>query len=113
VSCVFCRIISKEIPAEILHEDPDCVVFKDINPQAPVHLLVVPKRHLTSVASAREEDKQLLGHLLLVAAKAAREHGLADKGFRLVINTGERGGQTVGHLHVHVLGGRQMRWPPG
>ena len=110
---VFARIIAGEIPADKVYEDDRCVAFRDIDPKAPVHVLVVPRKPLVSVADAGEEDAELLGHLLLVAARVAREQGLEERGYRLVTNVGVDGGQTVGHLHIHVLGGRSMGWPPG
>ena len=110
---LFQKICDREIPATIIHEDDLCVGFKDIAPQAPVHLLVVPRKPITRVALATAEDQALLGHLLLTAAKIAREEGFSDDGFRLVINNGPDGGEAVPHLHVHILAGRQMEWPPG
>lgn len=110
---IFERLIAREIPAEILHEDDQCVAFRDINAQAPVHFLVVPKTVIPRLGEALPEHKVLLGHLLLTAATVARQLGLGDSGFRVVINHGPDGGETVPHLHVHVLGGRAMTWPPG
>ncbi len=110
---LFEKIRDRDIPAEILHEDEDCLAFRDISPQAPVHFLVVPKRPIPRVAEAGAGDEELLGRLLGVAALVARAEGIAKSGFRLVINNGPDGGETVPHLHVHVLGGRQLRWPPG
>ncbi|MCR9244704.1 MAG: histidine triad nucleotide-binding protein [bacterium] len=110
---VFARILRKEIPAELLHEDEHCVAFRDVSPQAPHHLLVIPRRPISRLADAKPEDREVLGHLLLTAAELARSQGFADDGYRLVINNGEGGGQTVFHLHVHVLGGREFAWPPG
>jgi len=110
---LFQKICDREIPATIIHEDDLCVGFKDIAPKAPVHLLVVPRKPITRVALATAEDQALLGHLLLTAAKIAREEGFSDDGFRLVINNGPDGGEAVPHLHVHILAGRQMEWPPG
>jgi histidine triad (HIT) family protein len=110
--CLFCRIAAGNIPAKRLYEDELCLAFADINPQAPTHVLVIPKEHIASTAHAEETHAPLLGHLVAKAAEIARTAGLA-KGYRLVINTGEDGGQTVGHLHVHLLGGRHMSWPPG
>jgi len=110
---LFEKIIAREIPAEILQEDDLCVVLRDINPQAPVHLLVIPKKRLPRVGEAAAEDQALLGHLLLVAARAAKDHGLAENGYRIVINNGRNGGESVPHLHLHVLGGRPLHWPPG
>lgn len=112
MSCLFCKILSGEIPAKPLHEDGDVFAFADINPQAPVHVLVVPRKHVASLDHVGEGDGALLGKLLETAARIAREKGLAQ-GYRVVINTGSHGGQTVDHLHVHLLGGRPMHWPPG
>lgn len=109
---LFQKIIDREIPAEIEHEDADCIVIHDIDAQAPVHLLVVPKRHIARIAEATREDQALLGHLLLTAREQAEKLSL-DAGFRIVINNGKNGGESVPHLHVHVLGGRSMAWPPG
>lgn len=109
--CIFCKIGSGEIPSKKIYEDDLCVAFYDIAPAAPVHALVIPKQHIPSILAA--DDEGLLGHLLSVARNVARESGLADDGFRLVINTGENGGQTVHHLHIHILGGRSLAWPPG
>src|SRR2546426_76598 len=111
--CIFCKIAEKKIPSKIAHEDDRAVAFEDINPQAPVHVLVVPKRHVQSVAELNAADAGFLGHLLLTGAAIAKQRGIADSGYRLVLNTGKHGGQTVFHLHVHVLGGRPMHWPPG
>ena len=112
MACLFCRIASGEIPAARLYEDEDCLAFADIHPQAPVHVLVIPKMHLESTAQAEAAHAPLLGKLMAAAAEVARGQEL-DAGYRLVVNTGEDGGQTVNHMHVHVLGGRQMGWPPG
>lgn len=111
--CLFCKIIAGEIPSNKVYEDDAVYAFHDINPAAPVHILVIPKKHLSAVNAASEEDQALLGHLLLKANAIAAEQGLAEEGFRYVINTGDKGGQTVYHLHLHILGGRQMTWPPG
>lgn len=108
---VFSKIINREIPAEIIHEDDDCLAFRDANPQAPVHFLVIPRKPIPKLSDASEEDRNLLGHLLLVARDVARREGLDD--FRLNVNNGEGASQTVFHLHVHVLGGRSFSWPPG
>lgn len=110
--CLFCKILAGEIPANRIYEDEFCIAFPDINPQAPTHLLVVPKEHLASQAKALPSHTPLLGHLLATAADLARSQKLA-KGYRVVINTGDEGGQTVHHLHLHLLGGRHMGWPPG
>lgn len=109
---IFKKIIDKEIPAKIVYEDDRCLAFEDIAPQAPTHVLVIPKKEIPSLAHATAEDEALLGHLMLVAAKVAQDRGL-DGGFRVVTNAGPDGGQTVDHLHLHVLGGRKLTWPPG
>ena len=113
MDCIFCRIVDRQAPAKIVFEDETAVAFEDAHPQAPVHLLVVPRRHLPSLKEATAEDEPLLGHLFTVAANLARERGLETKGYRTVINNGSGAGQSVFHLHVHVLGGRVFRWPPG
>jgi histidine triad (HIT) family protein len=113
VSCLFCRIIAGEIPGEFVHQDERCVVIRDINPQAPTHLLVVPREHLESLDDASQKDESLLGHLQRVGARVANDAGHAETGYRTVINNGAGAGQSVLHLHVHVLGGRPMNWPPG
>ncbi len=112
-NCLFCKVIAGEIPAEIIQRDDRCVVIRDINPQAPTHLLVIPTDHIESLNEASRRDEPLLGHLLRVGARVANQAGLDESGFRTVINTGEGAGQSVFHLHVHVLGGRTMNWPPG
>lgn len=108
---IFSKIIRKEIPATILYEDDLSLAFRDVNPQAPVHFLVIPKKPIINLSDATEADQSLLGHLLLVASKVAAQEGLT--GFRLVTNNGAEAGQTVFHLHIHVLGGRSLNWPPG
>lgn len=110
--CIFCKIAKGEIPSQKLFEDEECLVFRDIQPVAPVHLLVIPKEHIQSQADAMEEHEALLGHMVRIAGDMAANLSLTN-GFRTVINTGVEGGQTVSHLHLHVLGGRQMHWPPG
>jgi histidine triad (HIT) family protein len=112
MSCLFCKIVEGAIPSKPVYQDEHCYAFADINPQAPVHVLVVPRRHLDSLAEATAEDKTLLGHLQWVAAEIARQNQLGN-GYRVVVNTGEDGGQSVEHLHVHLLGGRALSWPPG
>jgi histidine triad (HIT) family protein len=109
--CLFCRIVRKEIPAAIVMENEHCVAFRDINAQAPVHILVVPRKHIASLNDT--DDAELVGRLAVVAAALAREEGIADRGYRTVINTNADAGQTVFHLHLHLLGGRRMGWPPG
>jgi len=112
-SCLFCRIVEGDVRAKVVYSDDLVVAIEDINPQAPVHLLVIPRRHLPSLKEATQEDEPLLGRLLTVAAQLARERGLEAKGYRTVINCGAFAGQSVSHLHAHVLGGRVFRWPPG
>ncbi|WP_164103279.1 histidine triad nucleotide-binding protein [Candidatus Laterigemmans baculatus] len=109
---IFSKIIDRQIPADILFEDDRCLAFRDINPQAPTHFLVIPKKRIVSLAVAEAEDGALLGHLLGVAARVAAEQGLGS-GYRVVTNIGPDGGQSVDHLHLHVLGGRSLAWPPG
>jgi len=109
---LFEKILAREIPAEILHEDDTAFAIRDINPQAPVHILVIPRKPLPRVGEASPEDQGILGHLLLTAASLAKKEGLTG-GFRIVINNGSDGGESVPHLHVHLLGGRQLSWPPG
>ena len=110
--CLFCKIVKQEIPAQIVYEDSACIAFRDINPQAPVHVLVVPRRHFASAGDADESDEPILGHLHRVAAQIAQQHHLSA-GHRVVMNTGAAAGQTVFHVHLHVLGGRSFTWPPG
>jgi len=112
-SCLFCDIAAGAIPSTRVWEDDEFLAFRDIDPKAPTHILVIPRRHVASVAALQADDAALAGRLLLAAAHVAAAEGLDARGFRLVINTGDEGGQTVHHLHVHVLGGRGMRWPPG
>lgn len=110
---VFKKIINKEIPAKILYEDDVCIAFHDANPQAPTHILVVPKKEIRSMAEVTTQDKEILGHLLVKCSEIAAQIGVADKGYRLVINTNSWGGQAVYHLHIHILAGRSLTWPPG
>jgi histidine triad (HIT) family protein len=112
MDCVFCKIAGGDIPVAPLHSDDEALAFADLNPQAPFHALVIPRRHIASIAEGSDDDSRLLGRLLLVAAKVAREQGLGA-GYRVVTNVGPDGGQSVNHLHLHVLGGRRMGWPPG
>jgi len=109
---IFGKIIRKEIPADIVYEDNLALAFRDVNPQAPVHILVIPKQPIAKLADAESKDHALMGHLLLTVKRVAKQEGLTN-GYRVVINTGEDGGQTVYHLHLHLLGGRAMSWPPG
>jgi len=110
---IFKKIIDKEIPADIVYEDEFCLAFKDLNPQAPVHVLLIPKKEIPSTEEILSEDLNLMGHLLTKVPEITSELGLAEDGYRLVINTKENGGQEVPHLHIHILGGRKMTWPPG
>ncbi len=112
MSCLFCKIIEGTIPSTAVYQDEQCYAFADIHPQAPIHILIAPRAHIVSLNEAGGGDRALLGHLLWAAAEIARSKGLA-KGYRVVVNTGEDGGQTVDHLHVHLLGGRSLSWPPG
>jgi histidine triad (HIT) family protein len=109
--CLFCKIITGKIPGDFVYQDDSCVVIRDINPQAPMHVLVIPREHMESLADASQKEESLLGHLLRVGARVANEH--EHESYRTVINTGAGAGQSVFHLHVHVLGGRSMTWPPG
>ena len=111
--CLFCRIVREEIPADVVHRDDQVVAFRDINPRAPTHILLVPVRHVESAAELTDADGPLLGHLFAVAAQLARDTGVAEHGFRLVTNSGPAAGQSVPHLHFHLMGGRSMGWPPG
>ena len=111
--CLFCKIAAGEIPATLVHLDDKLVAFRDINPQAPVHILLIPREHLSSLDEARDDHRDLLGGLFLAARDVARKEGLVEGGYRTVVNVGEGAGQTVHHLHLHVLGGRPLGWPPG
>lgn len=111
--CIFCKIVAGEIPADIVYEDEQVLAFRDIAPQAPTHILIIPRKHIASINEAEPEDQAVLGKLLLSARHLAQAEGLSDAGYRLVINTGEHGGQTVFHIHLHLLGGRALNWPPG
>lgn len=111
--CIFCEIIEKKMQAKVVHEDELSLAFEDINPQAPVHTLVIPKKHIATILDLKEEDNNLVGHLIKIANKIAKEKGIAERGFRIVTNCNHESGQTVYHIHLHVLGGRYMHWPPG
>lgn len=111
--CIFCKIVAKQIPATVIYEDEQMMAFSDINPVAPVHIVVIPKKHIKNLLETNPEDEVLLGHVMARIPSIARNAGLAEEGFRVVVNTKEMGGQTVDHLHWHVLGGRFMTWPPG
>ena len=111
--CIFCRIIRRELPAKVLFETGRSLAFEDVRPQAPVHVLVIPKDHIASLNDAPDGSERLLGELLVDARRAAREKGIAESGYRIVLNTGPGSGQAVFHIHLHVLGGRPLHWPPG
>jgi histidine triad (HIT) family protein len=111
--CLFCRFVRKEVPTRVAFEDDSCLAFEDINPKAPVHVLVIPKKHIRSINEITSEDESLLGHLAVVARQIAHDKNIHEFGYRTVINTGPDAGQSVFHIHLHLLGGRQMAWPPG
>jgi histidine triad (HIT) family protein len=111
--CLFCRIVKREIPGKIVYEDDRILAFEDINPQAPTHVLIIPKRHVDTLNDLTSADDQLIGELVRRAAAIAKERGMAASGYRTVFNTNRDGGQTVGHIHLHLLGGRSFAWPPG
>jgi histidine triad (HIT) family protein len=111
--CLFCNIALGRIPADVVYQDSDVVAFRDIQPQAPVHVLVIPRKHIPDFRAANEEDESLIGKMARAAARVADQEGIGDSGFRSVVNTGPHAQQSVPHLHMHVLGGRQMSWPPG
>jgi histidine triad (HIT) family protein len=113
MGCLFCQIAEKKRSAKILYEDERVMAFEDINPQAPVHVLIIPKKHISTNLDIEENDNLLIGHLFQIASKIARERGIAERGFRLVMNCNPESGQTVFHIHLHVIGGRFMLWPPG
>ena len=112
-SCIFCRIVRREIPANIAHEDEHTLAFHDIDPRAPVHVLIIPRRHIEAVNHIQDDDVEVMGRLFHVARRLARELGIADSGYRMVVNNGPDAGQSVDHIHMHLLGGRAMQWPPG
>ncbi len=113
MDCVFCKISSGEIPAKIVHRDENLVAFRDIAPQAPTHILIIPTRHLSTIQELNTSDRELVGDMVLLANKLAKDDGIAENGYRLVLNCGPDGGQTAYHVHMHLLGGRAMHWPPG
>jgi histidine triad (HIT) family protein len=112
-SCIFCKIVNKEIPSKIIYEDEKVLAFEDVAPQSPVHILIIPKKHYSTILDVEETNAELIGHVFMIAKKIARQKGFAEKGFRIVMNCNTEGGQTVYHLHFHLLAGRQMQWPPG
>jgi histidine triad (HIT) family protein len=111
--CLFCKVVAREIPAQVVFEDEELVAFRDINPQAPLHVLIVPRRHIATLNDLEAGDDQLVGSMMRRAAALAREHGYADRGYRMVFNCNREAGQSVFHIHLHVLGGRALTWPPG
>jgi histidine triad (HIT) family protein len=111
--CIFCKIIKGEIPCKKVYEDDSVLCFNDINPEAPVHVLIIPKTHISSINDLKEEHSNLMGHIFIVAAKLAKELNISDEGYRIVTNCGEKAGQTVPHIHFHMLAGRNLQWPPG
>ena len=113
MDCLFCKIINKEIPAKSVYEDERVFAFNDLNPQAPVHILILPKKHIPTILEASQEDNELIGHMFQAANKIAKSSGVAERGFRLVMNCNRDAGQTVFHIHLHLLAGRGLHWPPG
>lgn len=113
MNCLFCSIVEKTIPADIVYEDEQVLAFRDIAPQAPTHILVIPKKHITTINDATADDTALIGHMMITAKTIAAQENIAEDGFRLAMNCNEDGGQTVYHIHLHMLGGRAMSWPPG
>lgn len=111
--CIFCEIVSRKISAKVVYEDEKVIAIDDINPQAPIHILIIPKKHIPTVLDLKIEENELIGHMLQVANKIARDKNIAERGFRLVINCNPESGQTIYHIHLHILGGRVMGWPPG
>ncbi len=113
MSCLFCKIVKQEIPAAIVYEDDSIIAFEDVNPQAPVHVLVIPRKHISTSLEITEDDNELIGSMHQVASKIAKDRNIAESGFRLVMNCNRDAGQTVFHIHLHLIGGRPMNWPPG
>jgi histidine triad (HIT) family protein len=113
MDCLFCKIVEKKIPAKTVYEDENVLAFEDINPQAPVHILVIPKKHVSTSLDLNSDNSEVMGHLYLAANKIAQEKGVAERGFRIVMNCNKEAGQTVFHLHLHLLAGRALHWPPG
>ncbi len=112
-TCIFCKIVNNEIPCDKLFEDDKVIAFRDINPEAPFHAIIVPKKHIVSLNEIKDEDLEILSHILIVVKQIAKEAGISENGYRLVNNCGSDGGQTVPHLHFHLLGGKKLNWPPG
>ncbi len=113
IDCLFCKIVAGDIPADLVHETEDTIAFRDINPQAPTHILIIPRKHIATINDIADEDRALVGSLYTTARDVARQEGLAEAGYRVVMNCGEGAGQSVFHLHLHLLGGRGLSWPPG
>jgi len=113
MDCIFCKILEKKIPAKIIYEDDLVIAFEDVNPQSPVHALIIPRKHISTNLDITEKDNALIGHMFQAANKIAKDKGIAERGFRLVMNCNPESGQTVFHVHLHILGGRHMHWPPG
>lgn len=113
MGCIFCNIVERKLPAKIIYEDEHVIAFEDTNPQAPVHTLIIPKKHIPTILDLKEEDSNLVAHILNIANKIANDEGIAQRGFRVVTNCNPESGQSVYHIHFHVLGGRHMHWPPG
>jgi histidine triad (HIT) family protein len=111
--CIFCDIVNREIESDIVYEDEQVIAFRDVNPQAPVHILIVPKEHIATTLDLTEDNSEVIGHIYQVAVELAKDEGIAEDGFRIVNNCNEAGGQTVFHIHFHLLGGRNLQWPPG
>ena len=111
--CIFCKIIKKQIPCDIVYEDDKVIGFKDISPEAPVHVVIIPKQHIADLNSLKQDEAEIIGHIFIVAKEIAKTLGVAENGYRIVSNCGKQGGQTVDHLHFHLLGGRMLKWPPG
>ncbi len=113
MECIFCKIIDGQIPADLIYQDDSIVAFRDINPQAPTHVLIIPKKHIEKISDINEEDSELISKMVLVAKKIAEDEGITESGFRLVFNNNKDAGQEVFHIHLHLLGGRKFSWPPG
>ena len=111
--CIFCKIIKKQIPCDIVYEDDKVIGFKDISPEAPVHVIIIPKQHISDLNCLQQDESEIIGHIFIVAKQIAKTLGIAEDGYRIVNNCGKQGGQTVQHLHFHLLGGRMLKWPPG
>jgi len=111
--CIFCKIVEKQIPCDLVYEDDKVIAFNDISPQAPIHVIIIPKQHIEDLNSINQESSELIGHIFMVAKEIAKKLDVAESGYRIVSNCGEHGGQTVQHVHFHLLGGRMLQWPPG